>query len=217
MSSNKQRADLELELVAAGATIHGPDVKCPFHEEKHPSGSIHEDGDGIWRYTCHSSSCEFQTGDVYDVRSRRLGVPLKDVLPKRFQNADSGRCGSLQATISNNQYKDKGALPKWLVASVGEVGSVLMRITTSWRDSLSKQCQHGARANSQIHTNQRGNSPRILANVACGDVIWLAQSLPDAKHDAVRRAFTVCRRLSCGRARQADPRGVPDLGPGSAA
>jgi len=37
----------------AGARIVGGKVACPFHDDKHPSGGIHEHNGSGWLYTCH--------------------------------------------------------------------------------------------------------------------------------------------------------------------
>ena len=55
-----------------------------------------------------------------DVRARCLGVPLKDVLPKQSQDADSRSLRDVQATNAQNQYQTKGALLKWLQNSVAQ-------------------------------------------------------------------------------------------------
>jgi hypothetical protein len=104
------RAALEAELLAAGAIeIHGQ-YKCPFHEDRNPSGSIYEGKDSVWRYKCFATGCFFHTpGDIYDVRAKRMGqttaqvlrmddfrsspvkekpVPLDDLI-KKIQNVES--------------------------------------------------------------------------------------------------------------------------------
>jgi len=68
--------DLLAELDAAGAVRRGTSIKCPFHEDDHPSGSVYEK-DGIWRFKCHA--CGW-CGDRYDVKAKATGRPLEDVL-----------------------------------------------------------------------------------------------------------------------------------------
>jgi hypothetical protein len=78
--ARRDRSALEAALRDAGGTVRGRDVCCPFHEDKDPSGSIHQ-ADGVWRYTCHAAACGF-TGDVFDVTAKATGKPLADVLPR---------------------------------------------------------------------------------------------------------------------------------------
>lgn len=60
------RNRLVQELKSAGATIRGSAFKCPFHDDRKPSGSIFTT-DGVWFAKCHG--CGF-FGDVIDVLRR---------------------------------------------------------------------------------------------------------------------------------------------------
>ncbi len=67
-------------LQIAGAEVKARNqIKCPFHEDKHPSGGIYHDADGVWRYKCHAASCGF-CGDIFDVQARAEGRPVEEVL-----------------------------------------------------------------------------------------------------------------------------------------
>ena len=66
------------ELELAGATVQGRTVKCPFHDDRSPSASIYQRDDGAWAFHCHTCSWD---GDIFDVRARRTGQELGDVLP----------------------------------------------------------------------------------------------------------------------------------------
>lgn len=99
------RAALMAELVEAGATVKGNEIKCPFHQDRHPSGSVYRGEDGVWRYRCHTAACDF-CGDLYDVRARRRGENVAVVLqetrsePKGHQEPpeeQTRRYGSLEA------------------------------------------------------------------------------------------------------------------------
>ncbi len=79
MSDRFNQGLLTSELESAGAEIKGLSVKCPFHDDKSPSGSLYQDTAGVWRYKCHSSECAFG-GDVYDVRAKVQARPLAEVL-----------------------------------------------------------------------------------------------------------------------------------------
>jgi KaiC/GvpD/RAD55 family RecA-like ATPase len=76
----RSRADLEAALRQAGcSSIRGKDAKCPFHEDRTPSGSIHSDEAGVWRFTCHTVGCAF-SGDVFDVLAKHTNRKPEDVL-----------------------------------------------------------------------------------------------------------------------------------------
>ncbi len=66
-------------LRQAGAEIKGSSIKCPFHKDRTPSGSVYQDSEGVWRFKCHAASCGF-CGDVFDVQSRASNRPLKGIL-----------------------------------------------------------------------------------------------------------------------------------------
>ena len=76
------RAVLVQALKEAGGCFKGNSVCCPFHDDKNPSGSIYQGTDSVWRYKCQSVSCAF-CGDIYDVRAKTTGKPVKDFLPKK--------------------------------------------------------------------------------------------------------------------------------------
>jgi len=73
------RSALIDELKAVGAQIKGPMVKCPFHDDNTPSGSIYQGKDKVWRFKCHAASCSF-CGDIYDIRAKATGQSVADVL-----------------------------------------------------------------------------------------------------------------------------------------
>lgn len=116
------------ELVKAGGVVRGRTVKCPFHDDKHASGSIYRGQDGIWRYKCQVPSCDFG-GDMFDVRAKRMGVPLAEVLrevgqPKTYQPAPRA------ATIEEWETKGPGnheATYRYCNPSTGEPELVVMR------------------------------------------------------------------------------------------
>lgn len=68
-------------LLEAGATVDGDSVRCPFHADVHPSGSIYEKN-GCWRYKCHS--CQINE-DIYGITFKSLAAagakPTKDPKP----------------------------------------------------------------------------------------------------------------------------------------
>jgi len=81
----QDRSALDAALCEAGAIIKGKSVKCPFHDDRHPSGSIYLGEDGAWRFKCHTASCGF-CGDVFDIRERTSGRPAADQLRELAQD-----------------------------------------------------------------------------------------------------------------------------------
>jgi len=77
------RPALIAELNAAGVERwNGTACCCPFCEDKHPSAGIY--GNGTARFKCHS--CGFE-GDIFDVRSKRTGRPVADILREESRDA----------------------------------------------------------------------------------------------------------------------------------
>lgn len=93
---NKDYYALADALEAKGLTVKKRNTQCPWHEDKSPSASIHEDDDGAWRVFCHV--CK-KRGDVYDITGekpedikaddrRRAAPPQKDP-PKRLPDVSA--------------------------------------------------------------------------------------------------------------------------------
>src|SRR5690348_14845021 len=62
-------------LTLAGAkVIRGNTACCPWHDDRSPSGSIHQRGDGAWAFRCHV--CDINE-DVFGIR-KRAGQPMTD-------------------------------------------------------------------------------------------------------------------------------------------
>jgi len=78
-AQRKDKSALLAELQAAGAKVRGGAVACPFHDDRHASGSVYEDEAGVWRFRCHAQECAFH-GDLFDVRARATGRSVEDVL-----------------------------------------------------------------------------------------------------------------------------------------
>ena len=86
------------ELKRAGAEIKGKSIKCPFHDDTHPSGGIYQNGSGFWKYKCHG--CGFG-GDVFDVRAKIKNCPVGDVLK------ETGGNGTKRKIIATYDYRDE--------------------------------------------------------------------------------------------------------------
>jgi hypothetical protein len=89
-NERRSRQRLEMALSDAGAELRGAAAKCPFHEDRSASGSIHQDEAGVWRFRCHAASCGF-SGDVFDVRARHTGQTVEDQLREIARREDSPR------------------------------------------------------------------------------------------------------------------------------
>lgn len=85
-NSRFDRAALEAELVKAGGEVRGAVVKCPFHDDKHPSAGVYQGDDQVWRYKCQTVECGF-SGDLYDVRARAEGKDLADILKAKSKTS----------------------------------------------------------------------------------------------------------------------------------
>ena len=64
-------------LTDDGVSFHGNACRCPFHEDRHASAGIYESDGGVWRFKCHACDA---AGDIFDIRARISGRPLKDLL-----------------------------------------------------------------------------------------------------------------------------------------
>jgi len=106
------RDALRQELESAGAKFKGSAILCPFHEDKHPSAGIYE-RDGIWRFKCQSCGV---AGDVFDIRARRTGKPLAEILLSALGQTESQnrpaqkRSRSSQAGNDSKIYPDLDSL-----------------------------------------------------------------------------------------------------------
>jgi len=72
-AARRDRALLVRALQEAGASLNGQAaLRCPFHDDQTPSGSIHQGDDGCWRYSCHACTWNGtkRTGDAIAVVMR---------------------------------------------------------------------------------------------------------------------------------------------------
>ncbi len=86
MEIRHNREALIQQIHAAGGRVNGTTVRCPFHRDTTPSASLHCDRDGVWRMTCHASSCRF-SGDIYDILARIAGKTPAQILSERRSQA----------------------------------------------------------------------------------------------------------------------------------
>ncbi len=73
------RKALEQALEQAGAEFKGSAIRCPFHDDQHPSGSIYQGTDNAWRFKCHA--CTWN-GDIIDVQKEVQGELRREPKPK---------------------------------------------------------------------------------------------------------------------------------------
>ena len=91
----KDQGRLLAALDAAGADVRrANEIKCPFHEDLHPSAGVFAGEDGIQRFKCHAAGCGF-SGDLFDVQAKASGRPLADVL----RDATGGQQPARPATV----------------------------------------------------------------------------------------------------------------------
>lgn len=80
------RGRLVAVLTQASAEFVGDSVKCPFHDDAHPSAGIYSDSSGSWRFRCFV--CDI-TEDVIGVVQRVEGCDFATACDK-LQSASSG-------------------------------------------------------------------------------------------------------------------------------
>jgi DNA primase len=99
------RSALVSELEKAGGRVTGTSVRCPFHEDKSASGSIHQDDAGVWRYTCHGGLCG-ASGDVFDIQARRSGKTTAEVLKSLPEASQTRLAAKYSGTLTQKKvYK----------------------------------------------------------------------------------------------------------------
>jgi len=109
-------------LEAAGADVSRPSaIRCPFHEDNHPSAGVYE-SEGVWRFKCHG--CGY-LGDVIDVTAKAKGVTTADVL--RELKATSKPASATDVARLNAKYA-KGNAKTYTIA---EAQQALLRSVQS--------------------------------------------------------------------------------------
>lgn len=78
----------ELNAARPGCVRNAKRICCPFHDDRHPGNSIHQGSDGVWRYKCFNGSCDAK-GDIFDIRARRTGRSVEDVLKETSGTYDN--------------------------------------------------------------------------------------------------------------------------------
>ena len=90
-TTDRLRADSGVLLDAlreAGADVQRPNaIRCPFHDDQHPSAGVYRGDDGAWKFKCHG--CGFH-GDLFDVRAKaRNTTPADELKASRGDNAQT--------------------------------------------------------------------------------------------------------------------------------
>lgn len=82
--AKRDRGLLAAALEQAGAKdVHKSQIKCPFHEDHHPSAQIRRAPSGYWNFVCYA--CDISE-DLFAIRARvegrDVGEILKDAFPR---------------------------------------------------------------------------------------------------------------------------------------
>lgn len=97
------------ELISAGAVEKGRAIKCPFHDDKNPSGSLKQGDDGVWRFHCFTPACGFH-GDIFDVIARASGRDVADVLKAENQRDEAPKREKRVFNTPGDIYKSVSSL-----------------------------------------------------------------------------------------------------------
>lgn len=138
----RDRHALVAALTDAGGKVRGNTVKCPWHDDKTPSGSIWE-RDGIYKYTCHT--CNF-TMDVWDIKAKILGTECKNVLPA---TASDNTAPKPKETFTIEQVSAMGQ--KWIYNRDNAPYLVVIRCTD----------REGKKTYKQLHAVTENNHVRF--------------------------------------------------------
>lgn len=76
VEQSQLRQSREALVQALGISVKGKACRCPYHDDKHASATVHL-SDGAWRFHCFT--CQW-SGDVFDVRAKNEGRQLGEVL-----------------------------------------------------------------------------------------------------------------------------------------
>lgn len=80
-SAKRDSKPLEQLLRQGGAEKVGKKMRCPFHEDKHPSAGIRQAPSGFWYFHCYV--CDIND-DVWALKARVSGMNVVDVLKEAF-------------------------------------------------------------------------------------------------------------------------------------
>ena len=77
LPDKSDRAALVAAIERAGGSVKGSKFRCPWHEDKNPSGSINQAEDGHWLFRCHGCGAR---GTVLDALARVAGVTVPELM-----------------------------------------------------------------------------------------------------------------------------------------
>lgn len=80
------RDHLVAHLREAGGTVRGNAVRCPFHDDRHASGSIYATPEGVWRFKCHVCGLN---EDVIGIEARLRNTTSADLIRERRREAQA--------------------------------------------------------------------------------------------------------------------------------
>lgn len=88
-SAKRDRTELEQVLTQAGAAnTSRKTIRCPFHEDKHPSAEIKQATSGFWYFYCYVCNI---ADDVWALKARVYGQEVGQVLKDENQTAQMPR------------------------------------------------------------------------------------------------------------------------------
>ena len=95
---------LRQALLDAGAIFKGKMIKCPFHDDQHPSSSMFCGEDGAWRFKCQTSSCGF-SGDIFDVQAKAREIPVQQAIADYVATKVPKRQGPPSKVWQSNEFE----------------------------------------------------------------------------------------------------------------
>lgn len=125
---------------ALGVNGNTKAIRCPFHDDQHPSASIHLDQDGAWRFHCFT--CPWK-GDVFDVIARNSGRTVADVL--KDYRPEPERKPIVYPTLEKavNVFPNIEQVYKYSDPDTREIDLVVVRYSVEGRKSFAQLSQHG--------------------------------------------------------------------------
>ena len=138
---------------ALGVSANTKAIKCPYHDDKHASGSIHLDQDGAWRFHCFT--CQWK-GDVFDVIARNSGRQVADVL-KDYRN-EPEKEPIIYPTLAQavKVFPNIETVYRYTDPDTREIDLAIVRYHVEGRKAFAQISQHGG---GWIHRAPQGQLP----------------------------------------------------------
>lgn len=114
---DRQALVVELEKVGLELKMRGNALRCPFHKDRHASAAIYQDDCDVWRFQCHTTTCAF-AGDVFDVRAKRTGQRIEDVLKEANPSQQPQDRSQIKSRKEKRVYENLEALVRSIEGNV---------------------------------------------------------------------------------------------------